>query len=416
MTTTIDRPTRVCTRDGCGAPAHRRGLCRADYRAALTREKALAAADRTLGEDLAAYDRLRPRSRKTADARADGEFGVGPSDLKACPKAVEYRERPPSDYVPVPILKRAAHMGTAIDEGVKRARHRLYPWREHDRKVYLPGLDRPGELDEWDPILGRVVDFKSAGDWVWEKIGREGAVVEDVDQTMLYGLGLEEAGETVREVQVIYVHRDTGLDESFTFAYSRPRALAALSRLHAMVTALEEGRPLERTRLGPTVDPICARHCPAVRHCWGLDAVPADRTPEGFALVHDDADVERILVDYLAAHDQERPAKETKTYISKALLPGVEPGRYGDVVLGWTGGNLGEPKPDPQARVRQLEDALRLAREVGATPADPDTLPYPTRRDVSSVRISIKRVRAATLAAEKAAQAAAVPDAEGGAA
>lgn len=387
-----------CTHEG---PIYRRGMCRKHYREWLTVKRAHEFADEHPREALRTWDASRARSGKTARARAEGQFGVGPSDLNACPKAVEYRERPPEDYEPIPLDKEGAWIGSLIDLALKKARKVRYPWRMFDVVVHVPGLDRPGEADEYDPIIGRVTDYKSAGRWKWDLYGAEGPPEGEWDQLAAYALGLEDAGHEVRELEVIAINRESGTPESHRRPYNRRAAMVAVSKLHAMLDALHAGRSLPRARLGPTTDPICARFCPAVKHCWSLDSVPQGRTPEGYLLVRDDEDVAEILRDYLAHSAAEKPAKDGKTYIRKALLEGVEAGRYGDVTLAWPGGNLSDPKPDPAARIAQLEGALRLARELGIPPEDPEALPYPTTRTTSAVSISVKPVRQAILDEER---------------
>lgn len=387
-----------CTHDG--AVIYRRGMCRADYRAWLTRKRAHELADEHPRVAISQWDRTRKRSGKTGRARAEGKFGVGPSDLNACPKAVEYRENPPADYEPVETDRSGAWIGSLLDGALKRARKVRYSWRRFDVPVHVPGLDSPGEADEYDPIIGRVVDYKTAGKWKWDRLGEDGPPEGEWEQLAVYGLGLEEAGEHVTELEIIALNREKGHFESFRRPYNRNAAIAALSRLHAMMDALHAGRSLERSRLGPTTDSICARFCPAVRHCWNLDEVPEDRTPESWLLVHDDATIEQILTDYVAASAQETPAKNTKSYLSKALLTGIPEGRYGDITLKWTGGNVLDPKPDLEARTEQLEQQMRLHRELGVPIPDPEDLPFPTRTDTSRVAISIRPVRKAILEQE----------------
>ena len=400
MSTTVEEtadPTAPPPPCGHDLIAYRRGLCRACYDRWRVVVRAYELADEHPREAIAYWDRNRPRSGKTGRARAEGKFGVGPSDLSACPKAVEYRERPPEGYEPVETDLSGAWIGSLLDSALKRARAGRYPWRRFDVKVYVPGLDAPGEADEFDPIIGRVVDFKSAGKWKWDRVGDDGPPEGEWDQIGTYGLGLEEAGEKVVELELIYLNREKGWFESHRRPYDRARALEAVSRLHAMLDALHEGRSLPRTRLGPTVDSICARFCPAVKHCWNLDAVPEGRTPESFMRVHDDDDVAALLAEYLEHHAVARPAEEGKKYISHALLVGVAEGRYGDAILSRSGGNLSDPKPDAVARATQLAQAMTLTRELGVPLPDPATMPYPTHRTTSAVSTRITRVRKATL-------------------
>lgn len=360
-------------------------------------EAALAVADEHPRVAIALFDAARPRSRKTADARAEGTFGVGPSDLAECRKRIEYRERPPDGYEPDPSDKSAAFLGTMIHDGYTAARRARYPDRRFGFKVAILGIPRPGEVDEYSRFLARVTDYASAGEYRWERVGKYGPEEDKWDQAFTYGLAIEDAGEPVREIELIYVRRSTGETETFRRPYSRQAAMRALARLHAILDALEAGTPLPRDREGPTLDARCAG-CEAVRHCWQLDAVPEGRTPESFLLIRDDATVAGLLEEYDAAREEAKPPDSVKERV-KVLVEGVEPGRYGNLTLGWTGGRP-DIVPDPKARIAQLEAALD-EREPGASSA----LPWPTMRITTRRSIQIKRVRLAQVQAEEAASA-----------
>lgn len=364
------------------------------------------------------HDAARPRSRKTALARAQGRWGVGPSDLSSCRRAVQYRERPPEDLVTNEVDKSAAYLGTMVDEGYKRARRRRYPWRRFStgRKpfhVVIPGLDSPGEPDEYDPIIGRVTDYKTAGEWVWERIGKLGPFPDMWDQTLLYALGLDDAGEKVVEVEVIVVNlsgHDNGTSETFRRPYRRQEALVALARLHALLDGLDAGGDLPRDREGPSVDPICARYCPFRDYCWQVPAAEAaGRSPESYVLTRDDAAVEATLAEYDTGRAMEGEGK-TRKASARARLDGVEPGEYGPYDLGWRGGGK-KWEPDQAARVRQVEDVAagllervldleaRLAQAgMEAEPTDTGLLarlPYPEREVRSKPSIHVALVRKA---------------------
>lgn len=367
-----------------------------------TLEAAKLAADDDPNIAIHEWDAARPRSSKTADAHGDGQFGVGPSDFGQCQKAIEFRERPPEGYEPVPVSKSAAIIGTLIHDAVATARQSLYPWRRFNVPVTVPGLDRDGEADEYDPIIGRVTDLKTAGSYKWDVVGKYGPPDSEWEQVMTYGLGLEDAGETVNELELLYLNRDSGLWEPYLRPYSRPAALTALSKLHAVMEALEAGDPLPRQRgddvlLGPTVNTLCARFCPAVKTCWNLDEVPPTRTPEGFMLVpaDDDGLIAATLTEYDAARTTATEAKKRQDY-AKTLLAGLDPGPYGDHTLRWTGGGPGTAKPDLQGRVEQLEGAIRTAIITATLPPDPEMLPWPTVTKPSSVRIEVKAIRKGT--------------------
>lgn len=367
--------------------------------------RAAAAADDEPSVALRRYARRSQRRRTAGKERAGGSWSVGPSDHSACHRAIGYRENPPPDYEPIPIPKDEADVGTMLHNEFTRARRLTYPWRRFNVTVTVPGLDRPGRADEVDDLIGRVTDYKTAGDWKWEQVGKNGPPDADWKQVHDYALGLAEDGFRPQDLEIIYINREHGRAERFVRPYSRLYALAAVTELHDILDALDEGRELPRLRagdelLGPTVNSLCARYCPAVNHCWGLDTVPADRTPEGWLLARDDEGVASALVTYAAARDQESEVEKVKKY-ARTLLTGVEPGRYGNMTLGWSGGNLGDPKPDRAARLAQLEAAMRMARDTGEVPPDPDELEYPQIRLRSNVTIAVKPVRAARLESEK---------------
>lgn len=369
--------------------------------------RAIAAAGEHPSVALRGWGMARDRARQRAKVKhGEGSWSVGPSDFSSCLKAIEYRERPPEGYEPQPVDKAAANIGTLIHNAYTASRRRRYPWRKFDVTAHVPGLDRPGKIDEWDPIIGRVTDYKTKGDYAWEKLGKEGVPDADWKQTRAYGLALEDAGETVVDLEIIAINRENGRSERFIRAYSREQALRDVGELHAILDALDAGRPLPRVRagdelLGPTVNALCARYCPAVRHCWDLPNVPEERSPEGWLLARDDEGVAAALKMY----DDERAvgteAEKRKKY-ARTLLEGVEPGRYGDLTLAWSGGNLGDPKPDVASRCTQLEMELTLARAEGRVPKGPEDLPYPEVRKRSSVTIQVKPVRAAKLEVEQA--------------
>ncbi|GAA2746193.1 hypothetical protein GCM10010440_36970 [Kitasatospora cinereorecta] len=387
----------------CGAPRHvHRGAKRSGghaptacgrYRrdpADLLRERAQAGTGRSLGQDLAEYDRARRRSRRVP--RPKGHWSIGASDTTSCRRAIWYRENPPPGYTPAPTDRRAATAGILIHDSVAARRRALYPWRLYEQRVTLPGLDRPSRYDEYDPITGILYDFKTAGDWQWSQVGEKGPAEEVWDQAQLYALALVLAGELVREVRIIYFERKSGADEEFARPYDENAARRALARLTAIATALDLGTELPRDRSGPSNDPICRRYCPARIHCWNMqEAASAGRSPESYTLIEDRADIEWALADY----DRHRAAKsdaDKQQSIAKTLLQGVPYGTYGEYEYVRTGGRLKDPEPDLTARVRQLE--AFWDNPPGERPSLHE-LDYPTKRVQTASRAEVRRVRAA---------------------
>lgn len=367
-------------------------------------EKALIGRERTFRQDAHEYDRkTNQHERRRRAPKVAGEWSIGPSDVATCRKAIEYRERPPEDYHPAPSDKQAAHMGSIVHEGFRRRRKALYPWRQFEQDVTLPGLDRPGRFDEYDPIIARCGDAKSAGKWMWEQVGKVGVPTAVVDQTMLYAYALRLTGKPVEDVEVIYINRENGAAESFLFPYDEQRAVKALTYLRTIADTLDLGMPLPRDRQGPSTDPICGRFCAARRHCWNMDeADDRGASPEYVTLVKHDPDVQWALEQYDTAREAEGEAKREKERM-KALIEGADYGQYGTLIYKRTGGNYGEPVSDMKARVEQLETFYEMSADERPPLAD---LPWPTFTPRSAESLSIKRERVAKTTKRAAAQAA----------
>lgn len=254
----------------CGAPRHEhRGRTRQGGHANGCRRYRLDPAyplawaahladSRSLYRDALDYDNLQRAGRPP---RAEGEWSLGPSDVTTCPRAIWYRNLPPDDLVTNPTDKHAAVIGGIIHDGYQRAQQELYPWRLFERYVEVPGLDREGRYDSFDPITGVLTDIKTAGDWVWDHLAADGPDEDVWEQPQLYGLALTRLGYTVRTVRLVYVERKSGYDEPYERPYDEQAALAALDRLVGYATALDNGEVLPRSRSGPSTDPICRRYC-----------------------------------------------------------------------------------------------------------------------------------------------------------
>jgi hypothetical protein len=333
----------------------------------------------------------RDRDKRIGKMAAD-EWGVGPSDTGSCRKAIEYRERPPEGFEPLPEDSRAAAVGTAVHATVEAARRRLYPWREFSVPVVIPGLDRKGEADEYDGIVADVTDYKTAGEYVWEWIvGPNGPKDDQWEQVMMYGYGLRLTGREVRTVTIEYVRRATGEGERFTRPYDEAVALAALDRLMAINTSLDLGQELPRDRSGPSDDPLC-RRCFARAHCWNMTAAEAaGRTPEGFTLVQDKPEIAWALAEYDRGRSLEKEGKEIKER-HRGLLDGLQANDYGAFTLSWSGGKPKAPAPDIEARVNQLESFYDLPD--GNRPPLID-LPFPTVVRTPKATIGVKATRLA---------------------
>lgn len=363
---------------------------------------------------LIAHDAARPRSRQTALARADGRWGVGPSDIGRCRRAIMYRERPPADLVVLPESQDRALaklVGTIVHDGIARTLKRRRRNVMVEVSVPIPGFEVDGHVDLFEPRVGRVTDWKITGsEWAWDKLAL-GPFANDADQGHVYAFGLEEAGHDVRTVRVTYVrtfsnHATKGKPrtESFEMPYDRGRALAAVDWLHNVIDALDTGAELPRDRKGPDLDGICAE-CPFRATCWELDAAEeAKRTPYGWLVARDDPAIELALEDYDAARAEESKHKEIKSAVRDALT-GVEPGRYGQMEVSFGRENV-TWVDDPEAWARALVAEMEQARAENRPPVPPSAIGIPQRPKRTGGAISVKRVRAAQLAEEGVAVAA----------
>lgn len=359
---------------------------------------------------LISHDADRPRSRQTALARAEGKWGVGPSDIGRCRRAIQYRERPTDDLVVLPESEDrqlARLVGTIVHDGIARNLRRKRRNVKVELSVPIPGFDVDGHVDLWEPRIGRVTDWKITGsEWAWDKLAL-GPFANDADQGQVYGLGLEHQGEDVKSVRINYVrtfsnHSTKGKPrvEAFEMPYDRERALAAVDWLHNVIEMLDAGVDLPRDRQGPDLDGICAE-CPFRATCWELDAAAeAGRTPYGYVVAKDDPEIELALVDYDEAREVESKAKKIKEAVREAVL-GLEPNRYGAMELSWTRETV-TYVDDPAAWARALAAEIDAARAEGRPPVPSSAIGIPQRPKKTGGAISVKRVRAAQLAAEGA--------------
>jgi hypothetical protein len=296
--------------------------------------------------------------------RAAGQWAIGLSDTTSCPRAIQYRERPPDDYVPLETNKDAAMLGEILHRGAMEAMRSLYPWRIFEQPVTIPGLDRESHFDIYDPVTCVIDDIKTAGNWVWEYIGKDGPAEETWEQVMGYAYAWTLAGHPVHEVRLIYVNRGEGRDEHdrrragkdeiFVRTYDEKMARRAIARLLSYASVLDAGGDLPRTRMGPSTDPICRDWCPAVRHCWNLpEAEKRGYSPENYTVLIAERTmtVGEAAARYDEARTKEAEAKRGKSELA-AILRDVPSGTYEDIKIGSSpnGGLV-----DYKARTRILE-------------------------------------------------------------
>ncbi|MFI7608837.1 hypothetical protein ACIBTV_27505 [Micromonospora sp. NPDC049366] len=258
-----------------------------------------------------------------------GKKGPSASDAGKCRRALWYRDRPPADYVPRTIDSRRAALGTILHKANAEVRAVRYPWRRYELRVAVPGLDRDCLVDEYDPVLGRVGDLKSAGEAKWAIVGDDGPTADQWAQLRINAYALDFAGYPVRELELIQVNRDTGAEEHFREDYDPAAGLAALDDLIEAATMVEAGVVPPRDGYGPR-DWRC-QWCPAMDHCWQTArAAELKRSPESLIALGETPDDPSIAwagreVLTLSKARLELEKREAR---AKALLQGITPGQY----------------------------------------------------------------------------------------
>jgi hypothetical protein len=135
-----------------------------------------------------------------------------------------------------------------------------------------PRQDIPGSSDLFDRLHGLVGDWKFMGKTKLDDLRRNGPGLRYRVQSHVYGLGFENAGETVRQVAVIGVPRGGFLSGTvvWTEPYERQIALDALARKDKtleLIAALDVEDHPDRWALIPADSGSGCRYCP-----WFLPA------------------------------------------------------------------------------------------------------------------------------------------------
>lgn len=217
-------------------------------------------------DDIAAYEHQHPHAA-----------GIGPSDIGSCRRRVGYRVTgAPPDRPEDPLLARSSFLGSAVHAALAQVNRAQHPTWLVEQAVRVPGMDRDGTLDAYDPEQGLVIDYKTRSSRGMEAVlGRGKAYDHDVEQTELYGLALEDAGHLVKVCAVAYVDRNGHSDPLVdSWTYDRDRAVAAVARLHALADAIDAGAELPRDGKGPDTGRPCDT-CQWISTCWQLDSLPA---------------------------------------------------------------------------------------------------------------------------------------------
>lgn len=252
-------------------------------------------------------------------------------------------------------------------------------------------------------VTSGIVSHNTVGEAKWEMLRDDGPDDDTWGQPFLYGLALEDMGHKVTTVKLVYYKRSNGRDEVYELPYDRAFAEKYRDILLGHVQALDLGMPLERSRSGPSTDVICRDYCPFRIHCWNMDeAETAGQSPESYTLVgpnpHEqnpepDPSVVWAIEQKVAASAATSAAKKL-TEQSKALLDGIEPGRYGDYegYLTPTPGGTDDWKAD--------SEQLRMYYDMPENLRPPlEALPVAQRR--KTYYVAWKKARKATLDREK---------------
>lgn len=418
---------------GAGRHAHKgangTGACKDTackrYRPNLAYQLAYEAIDReheTLGTSLRRASDIEYAEHRKANPRGPGEWSIGPSDVGDCKRRLWYKNLPPDDLVRAWTDTREAEAGKMLHNEITRRRKMIYPWRLFAFKVRIPGLDREYEIDEYDPITGKVVDYKTAGDYKWRRVGDYGPDHGVRGQLLSYGYALEALGYPVTGLIAMYYKRENGHDEVHYIDYSREAAEAVIDELLGYVQALdmlnEDGSdpdmvdmlfPRSPERLGPD-DALCSR-CPFRNHCWNVPAAEsAGRGPYSYTVLGSDPEAEKIeeTIGELVVAREGRLAAETVEKEVKLRLDGITPRRYGDYE-GWE--KRGALRDDTKGYIERIAFLYDMPEDQ--RPAF-DEIEMPKRRDRSSIQWT--RVRKATVDAEKRAAKEAAAAAEAAAA
>lgn len=336
----LDRVNAKCARCGVVSFAHEAeydqdaGGHEHELSAAwLLAEHALAAADTEVMDDIVA--------EVEAEHTPSGKTGPSPSDAGACRRQLWYRDHGHTlaGYEPnTTIDRRRAALGNVVHDAGRIARAKRYPWRMFEMPVIVPGLNRGGRIDEYDPVLGEVTDDKTAGRAKWQMFGDEGPTDAAWEQVAIYGYALLMASETgmaeeslpVRSLRIIAINRDTGAEEHFHRDFDPAFALAALDKLLDTAMIIESGIKPPRDGFGPK-HWMC-EWCPALAHCWNVKAAAsAGRSPESYTLLGPRPDDPSIVWAGREAMQAsaERLKWEKREDRAKRLLQGLRPRVYG---------------------------------------------------------------------------------------
>lgn len=160
----------------------------------------------------------------------------------------------------------------------------------------------------------------------------------------------------VEKVRLRYLARNAGAEYVYEQAYD-PDITAEAHEWADQVRRSKSPEDLPRDEDGPGLSVICD-NCPFRTACWG-DIDEDGPAPQAQLLVTD-ADLAATLAEYADASLVESEAKARKAK-ARQVLDATGPAVYADgeraFKLGWSGGKMGDPKPDLQAMIDLFKQA-----------------------------------------------------------
>ncbi|GAO08674.1 hypothetical protein TPA0598_04_03100 [Streptomyces lydicamycinicus] len=341
-------------------------------------------------------DARRPRSLQTQ---------LGASDT-VCGRRAAYilHGVTPTDHAD----KRAAILGTFIHYGLLESARTEYGWlversvqddliRGHVDVVQLDATTAARLPARHRPAIPAdvltVEDVKTKSTYMWDRVLRYGATAAELRQVHLYAGALHEEGFEdvpgqrylsrlgpldIGRIRFRFINRDSGAEHIQEIDFDPQRAAEAQWWVER-VRETSDPEEMPRDFNGPGLDAICD-YCPFRSLCW---PGTAPGVPEQTALIHNDADREQALIDYVKGHELASEGDRIKKFARKKLDQSPA-GIYGPNRLSWRGGN-DEEKDDVEAMVDLHEvagipvpmkpDADRMVKNLKAA-----GLPVPRRK------------------------------------
>jgi hypothetical protein len=317
---------------------------------------------------------------------------IGPSEIGGCRELVRakiFEDR--STFLPDTHWHTAAHVGTVMGEDLERIfGERLGAATQQRVTIELErlGLSVSGAIDLIFIRNQVVCDLKGTG--AFGSVQYEGGVKLDYYiQISLYVWGLVKAGilQPGAEGRIVYYDR-VGGEQTFIAVVVTWEAILnyvdlAQRRLQEVLNAqagIEAGQLSMAHHLRDHVPSFCFSEkvqCPRRMHCWGgSDWAPLQ--------VHDDADLQRATVEYIAGRKLENRGKAMKEQ-ARGLLKGVEGhvvnGEEMGGLVGWKSGRISVVEIEALPAVQDLVDEVSTEWARGETrePFKPSDLADPAK-------------------------------------